>query len=480
MASTADHNLVMGWKVTERLEPYYWLRPEAVAGEQSDEDLVLVELRHIAHNTAIVAQSGSGAAFFLGRYVEEIALKTKCRILILDSISDFRKADEILSADLWTHARYDSKTGRGFLPHERDRAAFAKWWNCQSRLLFTTRSDGATGVEPLRPDWSELPVEWLFDDIDTVLQNQLRCCHEIVKAICDFLGLLDAKIRHSDHGFLRFLTDVFAEFDRLDRDATASFVRTLVGSGASTGTDLKDDFEIAVQRIAMYRSFVTREAAQFYFNVAFWMLEKKQVNLLPSVEDILRNTRIEVVDLPSVADPIFRAMVVNTILEKEATAARKRWYDAFDRPPDDDRRVPTIIVVNEAHQFATSHAKSALQARTQELFRMIAAESGRLGVFLVLVSQRPDRLDPLVISECENRAIMRIGSSAALRLVVELLGLNPQAAQMADKFLDFQLSRVLMIGPWAGQRPEFLFAGARRIVPGGRTYRTEYWATPSR
>src|SRR5262249_52183943 len=49
-------------------------------------------------HTAIIAQSGSGKSFTLGRLLEEIVSKTLARILVLDPNSDFVKFSEVNEA----------------------------------------------------------------------------------------------------------------------------------------------------------------------------------------------------------------------------------------------------------------------------------------------------------------------------------------------------------------------------------------------
>ena len=69
---SATSLLTLGWQVTPTFDPRYWLGSDARAGEQNDTDLVVVPSERMATHTAIIAQSGSGKSFFLGRLVEEI------------------------------------------------------------------------------------------------------------------------------------------------------------------------------------------------------------------------------------------------------------------------------------------------------------------------------------------------------------------------------------------------------------------------
>ena len=50
---------------------------------------VLLRPTGLAAHTAIIAQSGSGKSYMLGRFLEELVGKTKAKLLILDPNSDF-------------------------------------------------------------------------------------------------------------------------------------------------------------------------------------------------------------------------------------------------------------------------------------------------------------------------------------------------------------------------------------------------------
>ena len=80
-------------------------------------DMVRIPTKKMDTRTVIIAQSGSGKSFFLGRLIEEIMIKSKARCLILDPNGDFRKIYKI-DKELWIPnqliaEKYDIKTGRG-------------------------------------------------------------------------------------------------------------------------------------------------------------------------------------------------------------------------------------------------------------------------------------------------------------------------------------------------------------------------------
>jgi DNA helicase HerA-like ATPase len=85
-------------------------------------------------------------------------------------------------------------------------------------------------------------------------------------------------------------------------------------------------------------------------------------------------------------------------------------------------RVPLFVVVEEAHNIVPAKPTSFAAEALKNQLRTIAAEGRKYDVFLILVTQRPDKIDPLIVSECENRAVMRLGARAVLTKAESLLG----------------------------------------------------------
>jgi hypothetical protein len=120
--------LTLGWEVTPTLEPRYWRKSDAKPGSQPASELVRVPADLMGSHTAIIAQSGSGKSFFLGRLIEELMLQTRSRCVVFDPNADFRKVYEPKLAKLWEKAAYDPPNRCDGLPHEASREEFATRW----------------------------------------------------------------------------------------------------------------------------------------------------------------------------------------------------------------------------------------------------------------------------------------------------------------------------------------------------------------
>jgi len=65
---------------------------------------------------------------------------------------------------------------------------------------------------------------------------------------------------------------------------------------------------------------------------------------------------------------------------------------------------PVFVLVEEAHHFAPANANIV----STNILKQILAEGRKFGVAVGLISQRPGKLDPDVLSQCNTQCLMRI------------------------------------------------------------------------
>jgi DNA helicase HerA-like ATPase len=119
--------------------------------------------------------------------------------------------------------------------------------------------------------------------------------------------------------------------------------------------------------------------------------------------------------------------------------ARQKWEEAINKSYDTDERVPTFIVVDEAHNFVPSEPRSRYEGIVREQFRTIAAEGRKYGLFLILVSQRVDKIDPLILSECGNKAVMRLDAAQVVKDVARSFGFDEVSDDVLNKITRFKI-----------------------------------------
>ena len=119
--------------------------------------------------------------------------------------------------------------------------------------------------------------------------------------------------------------------------------------------------------------------------------------------------------------------------------------------------MPTFIIVDEAHNLIPSDPQGKAEA--------------------ILLQQFGPLLDGRLLSECENKAVLRLGSNSVLRVTREMLGLEDIEMQL-EKCLEFGKGLGLLVGDWTSGKPVLFFSAARRTVEGGKNLDANFWATP--
>lgn len=526
-------NLVLGWQVTSGLEPRYWLSRSAKPGSQANTELVSVPTDTLGTHTAIIGQSGSGKSSFLGRIIEELLLQTKAKCVILDQNSDFGQIHKI-NEDIWKKCRYDPLLGRGKLPHEASCEEFKSQWLEVSTCISSAntakvrlKDDDIDDRHPyvlLRLWWPSFSAEILAEEDNPTVRSELYHCHAFVKAI-SYLAILKYHAENTDKRTMPYpdtmrkaekyyniwRTDISSQLSPTKLNSALSQAITLAYDSAQLlpGVSSLDEYTSAtlglrrvkgtskkaksrrliirfinqrtinswIDRAKTALDYVSEEVGRYYFGK---YLEYRALGVLTNKPkpDIRYGDRLLVLDLPSLPDKKTRLLAINSLLENEWEQAKSNWQKALDTLANKDDRVPVFIVLDEAHNFLSIDPKSKAEVALREQFRTIAAEGRKYGIFLIVASQRPDKLDSIVLSECENIAIMKLDSAHLLELTSEVLGLENIPPRIRERCLEFGLGRVLITGRWTHGTPILLYGAARRTIEGGRNLRPEYWAEP--
>ncbi|MBW8832469.1 MAG: ATP-binding protein [Burkholderiales bacterium] len=266
-----------------------------------------------------------------------------------------------------------------------------------------------------------------------------------------------------------------ADWHMITRDGTFR-----LGLKGSTRSEVTFAIERSVERAITAARYISEDTRRFYFGKLSGFRSAGVVETGISSESNKQDnrSRIEIIDLPSIPQIQTRLLAISACIEAEWEASRAAWDLALAKGPNEDFRVPTFVVVDEAHNVVPRDTRSQAEAAIREQFRTIIAEGRKYGLFLILVSQRPDKLDPLVVSECENRAVMKLSSKSSMIATREMLALEDIPEGDLMKCLELPLGRVLMVGGWAPDGPDFMYAASRRTMEGGRNLRKDYWATP--
>ncbi|MBP2414364.1 DNA helicase HerA-like ATPase [Arthrobacter stackebrandtii] len=154
-----------------------------------------------------------------------------------------------------------------------------------------------------------------------------------------------------------------------------------------------------------------------------------------SVNDVVdTRPRVTVMDLGGFTAPAAPKVAALAVLEH-------LWATRHDRKP-------ILIVIDEAHNICSPHPATAVEKALTEQLVQIAAEGRKFGLWLFLSTQRPTKIHPNVLSQCDNLGLMRINAPRDLAELGEVFGFVP--AQMLAQAKDFGLGQALMAGGFAG------------------------------
>ncbi|MBV9491097.1 MAG: ATP-binding protein [Verrucomicrobia bacterium] len=108
--------------------------------------------------------------------------------------------------------------------------------------------------------------------------------------------------------------------------------------------------------------------------------------------------------------------------------------DLFQARMRDEAPLPALLLLEEAHNFAPGNASSAAEKRAISITRQIAQEGRKFGIGLLMISQRPSRLDETALSMCNSHIVMRMvnpNDQSYIRKVIESLG-QEEARMLPD------------------------------------------------
>jgi uncharacterized protein len=129
-----------------------------------------------------------------------------------------------------------------------------------------------------------------------------------------------------------------------------------------------------------------------------------------------------------------------------------------------ERREPTLIVIDEAHNVCTTDPTDELQALATERLVQIAGEGRKFGLWLLVSTQRPSKIHPNVLSQCDNLVLMRMNAPADLDDLGRVFGYAPPS--MLRSVPAFAKGEALLAGGFT-LAPTIARVEGRRTPEGG-------------
>ena len=171
-------------------------------------------------------------------------------------------------------------------------------------------------------------------------------------------------------------------------------------------------------------------------------------------EELVQYGKISIVSLAGYTGD-FQATIYNLIAD-----------ELFDAKIRKELKLPFLIVLEEAHNFVPESGTSPAERQSIAITKQIAQEGRKFGVGLVVISQRPSRLDETALSQCNSYIIMRMvnpADQAFVRRVIESLGeeevrllpdLNVGEALLSGQMVNFPTLVKMKLPESRGEREE--------------------------
>ena len=171
-------------------------------------------------------------------------------------------------------------------------------------------------------------------------------------------------------------------------------------------------------------------------------------SVLDAVHD--QDVRCVVVDLGSLPTREEQSLVAATVLG-----------DLWRRRQE---RRPVLVVIDEAHNVCPAEPPDQLVAVAAEHAVRIAAEGRKFGLYLLVSTQRPQKIAGNVLSQADNLVLMRLNSLADAAFTEAAFSFVPPS--LIERSVIFRQGEALIAGRISPQ-PALLRFGARISEEGG-------------
>lgn len=173
----------------------------------------------------------------------------------------------------------------------------------------------------------------------------------------------------------------------------------------------------------------------------------RAASAVDTIDERPRMTVLDVGGFAHVAEPQTAALCILEHL----------WQYRMDKKP-------ILIVLDEAHNFCPPVPHNSVEAQLTQQLIQIAAEGRKFGLWLLLSTQRPTKIHPNVLSQCDNLGLMRMNSPRDLAEIADVFGFVPQ--HLLDQSPKFHKGEALFAGAFS-EEPQFVRIGRRITAEGG-------------
>lgn len=168
-----------------------------------------------------------------------------------------------------------------------------------------------------------------------------------------------------------------------------------------------------------------------------------------TISELVQDGRASIIDMKGV-NPDLQAMIV-----------AKLCTDIFDA-----RKLntvpPCMLVIEEAHNFCPE--KGFERTVSTDILRTIASEGRKFGLGLMVVSQRPARVDKNILSQCNTQIIMKVTNPNDLKAISK--GLEGIGSDVEDDIKSLSPGVAMIVSTYI-ERPILVDIRTRKSKHGG-------------
>jgi len=141
-----------------------------------------------------------------------------------------------------------------------------------------------------------------------------------------------------------------------------------------------------------------------------------------------------------------------------------------------EERRPVLVVIDEAHNICPAESEDRLTALATDYAVRIAAEGRKFGLYLLVSTQRPQKVHPNVVTQCDNLILMRLNSAADAAYARDVFSFVPPG--LLARAPAFGLGEALVAGKICPSAALLRFG--RRVAEEGGADVPSDWAKPNR
>jgi DNA helicase HerA-like ATPase len=432
-----------------------------LAKSVGDDEMLHILKSALLHHTLVVGQSGSGKSFFVARLIEEILLRTGARVLLVDPNGDYRSFRTPIQKADWQRFEkpfsfYSNKARRSAKIADYD--SYDRFCNAWTQIghLTLVASDKDIPDEHDGPDLrrSGLKINWadLAEDEKSAALEQLSMsfgAFQLYQSIRDRIGGQQTIAQNVS------LIQSILQGNPQTRNDNAEIAIAIFEQGATCAELVYKLKDFIRKHRALWLE--PHRGADGHLVVKPSTLDFVQYPFQPLVtrhQKVWRDLSL-VLDSVETQDMLFAVDAVLGRIWRSAKAATIANLES---------RAPIFLVIDEAQNFIPKEPRRGLQERVADRIYQIASEGRKYGLYLILVSQRPSKLHPGVVPECENSAILRLQSPDEINFARDKLGTDVSLTAQIPKFTK---GRAVVHGQWSPEARDVTIAPARTVL-GGR------------